>query len=194
MNFTKFFCGLIIILTIIVTGCSKNILLDEQDSNLLNYNFKIANLKNIDKTLSNQKYSYSTNTDKKYISVITHHSKNATINQYLINKDGKVDLTIDKDSNFIISLPANRTITYTWNIKNSIDKGIIQLDNRSWIDIPIPKSEKGNDGTSYDRQNFYFNPIKEGNEKIVMRYEHETEQRDEYFEITFNIIIVSIKE
>lgn len=194
MNSRTFSFSLLIILTMIVTGCSKNVLLDEQDSNLLNYSFKISNLKDIDKTLSNQKYSYSTNIDNKYVAVITHHSKKASINQYLINKDGKVDLTIDKDSNFIISLPANRTITYTWNIKNSMDTGIIQLDNRSWIDIAIPKSKNGYDGVNYDRQNFYFKPIKAGNEKIIMRYEHGTEQRDEYFEITLNIEIVSTKE
>lgn len=39
------------------------------------------------------------------------------------------------------------------------------------------KSSKNAEGVNYDRQNFYFNPLKAGNEKITMRYEHQ--QSDE---------------
>lgn len=190
MRFKKFIFSLLIIFLILSAGCSKNVLLDEQKSKLLKYNFNIADLENIDKTLRNLRYSYSTNIDKKYAAVITCQSKKALINQYLVNKDGIVDCTVTKDSNIIISLPANRTIAYTWNIKNNLDNGVIQLENRTWINIPIPESEKGKTGVNYDRQNFYYKTIKAGNEKIIIRYEHQTEQRDEYFEITFNIKIV----
>lgn len=189
MSLKKSMLSLLIIFSVLVMGCSKNVLLDEQNSDLLNYNFKIVDLKNTDKTLSNQIYSYSTNIDKKYVAVITYKSKNASLNQYLINKDETVDLTVPKDSYFVISLPANRTITCTWNIKNSIDNKVIQFENWSWIDIPIPKSEKASTGVNYDRQNFYFKPIKAGNEKVVMRYEHQTEKQNEFFEITFNVNI-----
>lgn len=189
MSFRKPILYLLIIFLIIITGCSKNVFLDNQTGKLINYNFKITDLKNIDKTLSNQKYSYSTNTDKKYFAVITYQSKNASINQYLVDKDGQVDLTVPKGAPFIVSLHANRTIAYTWNIKNNIENGIIQLEDRSWIDIPLPKSEKGKEGTNYDRQNFYFKPLKSGNEKVVLRYEHQTEQNNESFEVTLNIEI-----
>jgi predicted secreted protein len=172
--------GLLIILFALTTGCSQNLLL---------YNFKISDLNNIDNTLRKQRYSYSTNTDKKYAAVITYQSKNATMNQYFVNKDGTVDLTIPKNSLFIVSLPANRTIAYTWNIKNSIDNGIIHFENRSWIDIPMPKSSKRTTGDNYDRQNFYFKPLKSGSEKLVMRYEPQTEQSNYCFEVTFNIKI-----
>lgn len=109
--------------------------------------------------------------------------------QFLINKDGSLDINIPKGSSFILSLPANRTVTYTWNIKNTIENGIIRTDSRSWIEIPLPRSAKGKDGANYDRQNFYFNTVNSGNEKIVLRYEPQTEQGNEYFEITFNVKI-----
>ena len=50
-------------------------------------------------------------------------------------------------------------------------KGIIKFKNRSSIEIPLPNSLKNTTGSNFDRQNFYFKPIKVGNEKIVMRYE-----------------------
>ena len=187
MSFRKPILYLLIIFLIIITLCSKNVFLDKQNDKLSNYNFKITDIKSIDKTLSNQKYLYSTNADKKYVAVITYQSKVASINQYLVDKDGQIDLIIPKGSLFIISLHANRTIAYTWNIKNSIENGIIQLQDRSWIEIPLTKSEKGKDGTNYDRQNFYFKSLKSGNEKVVLRYEHKTEQNNESFEVTFNI-------
>ncbi|MDF2883900.1 MAG: hypothetical protein K0R54_4465 [Clostridiaceae bacterium] len=190
MSFKKSILGLLIVLLVFTTGCSQNVLLDEQNSKLLNYNFKISDLNNVDKTLSKQRYSYSTNTDKRYVAVITYQSKNATINQYLVDKDGAVDVSIPKGSFFIVSLPANRTITYTWNIKNSIDNGIIHFEDRSWIDIPMSKSSKGTTGENYDRQNFYFKPLKSGNEKLVMRYEHQTGQENDFFKL---LLILKLK-
>ena len=189
MNLKKFVSSLLIIFLILATGCSKQVLLDESNAKLLNYDFKLSDLKNIDKSLSNQKYSYSTNIDNKYVAVINYQFKKASIKQYLIKNDGIVDLTINKDSPFVISLPANTTITCTWNIKNSINKGMIKFESRSWIEIPLPKSKKGSAGDNYDRQNFYFRAIQSGSEKIVMRYEHQTIKNNEFFEITFNIII-----
>lgn len=189
MKFKKSMFPLLLIFLVFAICCSLNVLLDEQNSKLPNYNFKIGDLKNIDKTLSKQKYSYSTDVDKKYVAVITYQSKTASTNQYLVTKDGTVDLTVPKGSLLIVSLPANRTVAYAWNIKNSIDNGVIKLINRSWIDIPISESEKDKTGVSYDRQNFYFKPLKSGAEKIVMRYEHQTIQNDEFFELTFNVKI-----
>lgn len=192
MKFKKYIFVLIVVVILIIisfTSGSDHVLFDEQNSKLLNYNFKIGNLKNIDKTLSNQKYIYSTNPNQKYVAVIIYDGKKALMNQYLVNKSDIVDLNIHKDSFFIISLHANRIIASSWNIKNNIDNGIIQFQDKSWIDIPMPKSEKGKVGLDYDRQNFYFKPLKLGSQKIIMRYEHEGEQRDEPFEINFNINI-----
>lgn len=193
MKFKKSIMALLIVFFTLVTGCSQKVLFDENDSKLLNYNFKISNLKNVDKTLSKQRYSYSVkNIDKKYIAVINYKSRNAAMNQYLVSDNETVNFTIPKGYFFAISLPANRTITATWNIKNSISNGVIKLKNRSWIEIPVPRSEKGTCGANYDRQNFYFDPLKSGNEKIVLRYERQPQQPERentFFEITINVKI-----
>lgn len=141
----------------------------------------------MDKELSNQKYSYSTDIDKKYVAIATFKSEKTLINQYLINKDGTLDLNLPIGTLFAISLPANRTVAYTWNIKNNLDNGVIQYENRSWIYSTLPKTEINTDGMSYDRQNFYFISGLIGNEKVVMRYEYQAEQNNDYFEITFCI-------
>lgn len=185
----KYLFSLLIVFLAFTTGCTQNVLLDEHNSKLLNYNFRIANLKNIDKTLSKQRYSYSTNIDKECVAVIIYKSKNAAMKQYYVDDyGGNVDITVPKDSKFIISLHESCTITYTWGITNNIDNGVIKLKNRSWIEIPMPKSERGKCGENFNRQNFYFEPLKSGSEKIVMRYEHETLSEQPYKEITFNII------
>ena len=164
-------------------------MLDEDNSNLLNYNFKISDYKRIDNTLSNQNYAYSSSVDKQYIAIIKYNSKNASIEQYLINDNDTLDLVVPKESNFIISLYANRIISYTWNIKNELNNDIIEFENRSWIEISAPKSYKGQDGLNYDRQNFYFKSIASGKQELVMRYEHQVEEREDFFLLTLNIII-----
>lgn len=194
MNIKKFIFCLWILLSTLIIGCSRNVLFDEQNNQPLNYNFKIFDLKNIDETLTHQKYSYSTTMDKKYIGIISYQSENASMNQYLVNNYDSVDLTISKDSNFIISLHANGIIAYTWNIKNSFDNNILLFDHRSCIQIPLPSSRKDMVGENYDRQNFYFTPLKIGNEKLVLRYEHQTEERNDYFEFTLNIKIIEDKK
>lgn len=178
---------LLMIFLIFLTGCSKQVLLDEQDSKLLNYNFKIQNLDNIDKSLKKQRYAYSTNRDKKYVAVINYQDKNASIGQYIIDNNGTKDLTISRDCQFVISLGRNSTVEYSWNIKNNIDNGIIKLEKQTLIEIPPPKEP--NPGENYDRQNFFFKCLKPGSEKILLRYENETQKSDQYFEITLNIKI-----
>jgi predicted secreted protein len=121
------------------------------------------------------------------MAVVTYRVKTASMKQYLVDKNGKVDLVLPKDSSFIVSLPANRTIAYNWNIKSDVDHGIIKFEKRSWIEIPIPKPERGKNGANYDRQNFYIKPLKSGDEKIAFRYEHETMQNQEFFEINLNV-------
>lgn len=189
MSFKKSIIYLFIIFTALMMGCDQNVLLDEQSSKLLNYNFKISNLTNIDKSLTKQRYSYSTDISKKYIAVIIYKSKDASMKQYIVSKDETINLTVPEDSNFIISLPANRTISYTWNMEDTLNNGEIQLENRSWINIPIPKSEKNISGTNYDRQNFYLKPIKSGNGKITMIYKPNEKLDSNSFRFTFTINI-----
>lgn len=182
---------LIIIMTILlfITGCSNQVIKDPKNTNILNYNFKILNLNDIDKVLSKKKYAYTIIPNKMYIAVISIHSHNASINQYFINNNDLIYLTIPKDNDFVISLEANSTITYTWNIANNVDNKVVQFERRSWIKIPPPKSERKSMGVSYDRQNFYFKPLKVGNEKVIMKYKNYKLKNNNSFNITFNINI-----
>lgn len=183
MRFKKCITGLILMFLLLAAGCAKNTVIKEQDS----YNFKIEDLKNMDNILSSQKYLYSTSVNKKYIAVITYKSEDAVVKQYLVSRDKEIDLNIPKDSSFVISLPANQTIAYTWNAKNDINREIIRFENRSLMDVASPKPPKDSTGVSYARQNFYFGSLKSGSEKLVMRYEHKTEWREDSFQIQFNI-------
>lgn len=189
MNYKNSIFILILTLLLFIIGCSNNVMLDEENSSLLNYDFKISNDEKIDNILSKQQYSYSTSTDKKFIAVIIYDSENAYIKQYLTNNNETLDLSIPKNSNFLISLPANQTIAYTWNIKNDLKNNVIKFENSSLIKINTPKSEKGKDGVNYDRQNFYYKSIESGNQNLILRYEHQTEERDDFFDINLNIII-----
>ncbi len=47
----------------------------------------------------------------------------------------KVDVSSPKDKKIIISLLENKTITYTWNIKNRVDKNGLKFEDRKWINI-----------------------------------------------------------
>ena len=180
---------LIIVTSLFMVGCSNHVLIDEQNSKLLNYNFRISNPKKTDKILSNQRYAYTTKSGNNYAAVIIIQSKNASINQYLVKNNGSLNLTLPKDCEFVISLHENSVISYTWNINNNIDNGIIEFENRSKVEIPMPRSEKGKTGINYDRQNFYFKSLKAGSEKIIMKYESKSMQNFEPFYITFNIDI-----
>ena len=179
-----------IIVLLFVIKYSKHVFVDEYNDKLLNYNFRISNLNKADKILSRQRYAYTTKLGEKYAAVIIVQSHNASIKQYLIKNNEVLNLSIPQNCQFIISLYANRTITYTWNIKNNIDNNIIKLESRSWMDIPMPRRDWGSTGTSYDRQNFYFKPLKTGKQKIIMKYEHITQKNSEPFNITLNINII----
>lgn len=183
MRFERCITSLILMVLLLSAGCAKNTVIKEKD----NYTFKIEDLKNMDNILSNQKYLYSTSVNKKYIAVITYKSEDAEVKQYLVSRDKEIDLNISKDSSLVISLPANQTIAYTWNAKNDINREIIKFKNRSLIDVTSPKPPKDSTGISYARQNFYFSTLKSGSEKLVMRYEHKTEWREDSFQIQFNI-------
>ncbi|MDT8717758.1 protease inhibitor I42 family protein [Clostridium sp. 19966] len=167
----------------------KQVYFDDKDSNHVNYDFRISNLKDMDKSLSRQSYYYTVSSDKVYIALITYKENKASMKQYLVNENGSIDLTISKDNNFIISLHANSTIAYTWNIKSSLNNKVIKFDKKSSISIPTPKSDYGKDGVNHSRENFYFNTLNAGSEKIDLRYESKVRKNSEFIDITFDINI-----
>ncbi len=186
MSIKKYVLCILLVISMFVIGYQNNEHINSDYS--FSNDFTILDIDDIDKTLSNQIYAEQDN-EVGYVAVIEYKSNNASMKQYPVKNGGIISLTIPKDSKFIISLYANATVAYTWNIKNNLNNEVIQFENRSMIDIPGPASEEIKYGASKARQNFYFKTIKSSREKIVMRYEHQSEQRNEFFEITFNIMI-----
>lgn len=190
MSIKKTIMAFVLLISILITGCSKQVYIDDEVKNSLNYIFKIPNLNNIDKTLSNQKYAYSIKDGKEYISVITCQARNASIKQYLVNYTDTLSLAISKDTLLILSFHANSILPSTWNIENNIDNGILKFNKKSSIEIPLPNADKGKDGVNYNRQNFYFTPLKAGSEKVFIAYERIfSEEKQLYIKLTFDITI-----
>lgn len=174
-----------------MVGCSKEVPKKEETSNLLNYEFNISDLKNINKILSEQKFAYSSESDKKYIAVINYQSNKASVKQYLIDKDTALDIPILKGSKIIISLPENNTDDYVWDVKSTSNSEVIKFDSVSPISVPVPNSEKK---IAYTRKNFFLKTEGVGNGEIVMRYAQLPDkkppydvQRNEKLKVTFNI-------
>lgn len=170
-------------------GFEKNSFLRDESNDLISPDFKISDIEDIDETLSKQSYYSYDKVGKRYISIIVYKDETASMKHYLVENYGEVDITIPRGHKFIISLGASRTVAYTWNIKNDIEKGVIQFKGASWMEVPLPEALRGNIGVSNDRQNFFFKPIKKGRQKVILRYEHNSEKRSEYFEVTLNVRI-----
>jgi predicted secreted protein len=103
-----------------------------------------------------------------------------------VNNNESISFTIPKNSEFIISLPSNNTVAYTWNSNDNIDKSDI-IEFVKHTEFNIPYSVKKSTGINYSRQNFYFTPKKDGTETLVMSYEHASEPNDKSFKITLKI-------
>ncbi len=181
--------SLLIFLILALAGCNRTSVEQDGSKKLSSYKFKINDFKKMDKILAKQEYNYATDIDKYYIAVIVYDSKNATVNEYEIDNKTITNINIPKNKYLILSFPANRTIEYTWNIKNDISNGILNFDSKSWIKPSTKSIEKDVTGTNYDRQNFYFSHLKEGTQKLIMRYEHKKGLVNDYFESIININI-----
>ncbi|MBP1755675.1 MAG: hypothetical protein H6Q59_2073 [Firmicutes bacterium] len=139
-----------------------------------------------DTILLKQKYNNSAQAEERYAAVFVYSGNMGEMKQYLIEDKRNIDITVPADSNYIISLPANSTVAYSWNIRNE-RKRIISFDQLTQTENPMTKNDQGKVGVSYARQNFYFHGEETGREKLVMRYEHLTEQREDTIELTFRI-------
>ncbi len=182
---------LLTLLSIFVVGCSKQTNVNEQEKDTLNYDFQVTDFKNINKILSEQKYAYYTDSNRKYIAVIIYESGKAVLKQYLIEKDTELDFTISKNSVIIMSFPTNKTDDFAWDVKSNTNNGIIKFDHVDSFSIPIPNTQKN---STYNRENFFLKSQALGNEKIVMRYAQLPDkkppndvERNELLKVIFNI-------
>lgn len=181
------FIPVIILIAFIISP--KRIIVSNCSNPPLKYNFAFSNIGKLDKLLSNQKFNYSTDINRKYISVILLENNTAYVEEHIITDGGATDITIPQNTNFIISLHANSTIAYTWNIKNKFNTATIDFIKKTKISIPKHLFKPRTDGDDYDRENLYFKSLNKGNEKLVLRYEHKEGQTAQFFESTLNINI-----
>jgi len=173
-----------------LVNMERNLIINNEKDVQTEYSFKITEKENLNSVLSEQKYYYTTDYDKKYISVITCKSDTAVMNQFLTKNGDVIELEMPYDSTVVISLPANRTIAYGWSLDNMNDNSLLQLYDYSWIKIPGNIIGTIKDGENYDRQNFYFKASAAGNEDFTMRYQNMSDQsmeNEDCFEINFKI-------
>lgn len=189
----KFFLIICIILIIVMSigwniySNKKHIIINHDVNNLQEYKFSYNEISKIDKLLTKQKYTYSSNIKDKVISIFILGDNMVIGKEYLISKDSLIDINVPKDKKIIISFPYNKTINYSWNIRNEIDNKILNFNNISKLQLPITNEEK--DGVNYMRQNFLFHTVNKGLQKLIFRYQHNTGDNDEYFEISLNIMV-----
>lgn len=144
----------------------------------------------MDKFLSNQNFDVSKDIDKKIIYLAFSKSNKSTIKKYLVNNNYILNITSQPNEELVISLPANNTIAYTWNIKNDINNSVLFLQKKSKMKSNnISDANKTLIGSSYTRENFYFKLIKKGDQNINLKYEHINSPRLENFTITINLSV-----
>lgn len=181
------FIPIIILIAFLISP--KRIIVSNCSNPLLKYNFGFGNIDKLDKLLSNQRFNYSTDINKKYISIIILENNTAYVEEHIVTDGGITDMTLPQNTNFIISLHANSTIAYTWNIKNKFNTATIDFIKKAKISVPMPLFKPRADGDNYDRENLYFKAMNKGDEKLVLRYEHKEGQTTQFFESTLNINI-----
>lgn len=173
---------------VVLLGCSKHVIISNNDDKLLEYTFNYKKTEDISKILINQKYTFSKDSNKKIVSIIFLDGKKAKVKEYNISNGGTIDIIAPPNTDFIISLPIFTTVAYTWNIKNDIEDDAIIFISKSRIEL-FSSNYKKDDGSGYGRENFFFHASDKGTQKLCLRYEHETGLNPEYYESTINITL-----
>lgn len=168
-----------IILMMTFSGCSRN--------KIHSYNKTYpANVDDTDKFLIDKKFDISTDSNKRIVYIASPESDENIFDRYEISNNGIINVNVELGKKFVISLHANRTIAYEWNIKNNIDNSILNFEKKTKFYVPVKNKEKSI-GMDYSRQNFHFKSLNKGNQNIVLMYEHIGSSRPDYFKITINV-------
>ncbi|GKX67152.1 hypothetical protein [Inconstantimicrobium mannanitabidum] len=181
----KIILGSVILLlvgSILMILFSKQVYINECKDSIKDYDFTVKNVEKLDAKLSKQKYSYSTATDKKYITVIVYRNQKASAQQYLIKENDNIDLLINKTSQLVISLPAISKTDSSWNVEG-LSENYLAFMKKSKTDIPNPIFLKNNTDQSYDRENIYFDAYRSGSESFTLSYEDNSGKKDIHFNV-----------
>ena len=146
--------------------------------------------KNIDYVAQNYKYEVSYN-DNQIIYVFVYNDNNYKINKFNVSNNNKINIEVPDGEKFIISLLAYKTVTYTWNIKNELDKNILSILDKKWIDVKDDSTIKQTGG-SPDRQNFYFQTKGEGMQTLKLKNEQQKEPEStvDPFEVVLEVKVI----
>lgn len=138
----------------------------------------------IDNLLKEQKYNYSDSDSNKIIMIIKYNLDKFESVEYTVANNETIKLSLNNDEYLIVSLPSNQTITYSWDIINSIDNNIIKFNHKSCIHL----SDKDQSyGISYDRDNYYFSVINNGNAYTTFERHSTSYESIDNFKFTIDI-------
>lgn len=159
--FRKTIFSLIILISIILSGCTQS----DQISVIKTDEVLITDAKEIKnfstdwvKELSDLTYTYSIASNDKIITLIYNRNNNWFYKEYRITNGDIIKIKPSDGQLTYASLPANRTITYSWYVnknQNSQNNELTSYDN--WIHIPFNNSTES-EGENYDRQIFDLSP------------------------------------
>lgn len=178
----KIYFVLLIILSTLI-GCSSN--------TVSNIDLHSSEYSKFDNILKNQQYTKPINSESKPVTIIIYNSKDLSIiseKEYYISNNNSVDISLDNDCSFIISLPINPTVTYSWNTVNVDKNSLFELKNTSTVDLPHDtKDINMPEGVGVSRQNFYFSTVNKGSQSIGFEFKSTVYKSVDNFKITINI-------
>lgn len=153
----------------------------------------------LDTLLKSQEYTNPTASNGKGFSIIIYNPKNQSIDSienYGINNNNSLDISIQNGDYFIISLPTYSTVTYSWKIVNALPYNSFKLLHTSSIALPLEDSEKNlplierKMGGGLARQNFYFSTSSIGSHSLDFELSSTAYKSTDNFKITLNINII----
>jgi len=186
MRKNKFFLFFNIFLILLITGCTNK--LDYESNSVKPSSYKIYSDSLDDKLLSTENFDVSIDSNKTIVYIQSLKSNKLTLYKYECTNNGVMNISIEENTNFVISLHANSIISYDWNIKNNIDNSVLKFEKKTKLKVPF-QNHKQLIGVNNDRQNFYFKTLKKGNQNIILKYEHIGYSEPEYFQIKVNLNI-----
>lgn len=181
----KKICFVVIIILVTLFGCSSNSI----DNNDLDEYSKFDNM------LKGLQYSKSINSEIKPVTIISYNTEDLSVvsnKEYYIKENNSIDISLGDDCSFIISLPRNPTVTYSWDMLNLGENSLVELKNISSVDLPF-KWNVNNintpEGVGVTRQNFYFSVLDKGSQSIRFEFRSTAYESFDNFKITININI-----
>lgn len=92
----------------------------------------------------------------------------------------------------VISLHANATIDYKWNVENAAGSNAIEVINISFHENTsiIDYFRTIRDGENNQSQNIFLRTFDLGNEDLLLTYKHNTLNNQEAFNIKVNISVI----